>query len=39
MKALINAEVAIQAAVSAAQSYADIVTDRDPDDGEHVVPG
>ncbi len=39
MKALINAEVAIQAAVSAAQNYADIVTDRDPDDGEHVVPG
>lgn len=39
MKALINAELAIQAAVSAAQNYADIVTDRDPDDGEHVVPG
>jgi hypothetical protein len=39
MKALINAEVAIQAAVSAATNYADIVTDRDPDDGEHVVPG
>lgn len=39
MKAFINAEVAIQAAVSAAQNYADIVTDRDPDDGEHVVPG
>jgi hypothetical protein len=39
MKALINADVAIQAAVSAAKNYADIITDRDPDDGEHVVPG
>jgi len=39
MKALINANVAIQAALSAATNYADIVTDRDPDDGEHVVPG
>ncbi len=39
MKSLINAEVAIQAAVSAAKNYADIVTDRDPGDGEHVVPG
>jgi hypothetical protein len=39
MKALINADVAIQAAVSAAKKYADIITDRDPDDGEHVVPG
>ena len=28
MKALINAEVAIQAALSAATNYADIVTDR-----------
>jgi hypothetical protein len=39
MKILINAEVAINAAVQAAQHYADIVTDHDPDDGEHVVPG
>ena len=39
MKVLVNAEVAIQAAMSAAQNYADLVTDRDPDDGEHVVPG
>jgi hypothetical protein len=39
MKSLITADVAIQAAVAAARNYADIVTDRDPDDGEHVVPG
>jgi hypothetical protein len=39
MKSLMNAEVAIQAAVAAATRYADLVTDRDPDDGEHVVPG
>ena len=39
MKFMISAEVAIQAAVAAAKNYADIVTDRDPDDGEHVVPG
>ena len=39
MKALINADLAIHAALSAATNYADIVTDRDPDDGEHVVPG
>ena len=39
MKTLISAEVAIQAAVAAATDYAGIVTDRDPDDGEHVVPG
>lgn len=39
MKSFISAEVAIQAAVKAATDYAGIVTDRDPDDGEHVVPG
>jgi hypothetical protein len=39
VKSLITASVAIQAAVAAARDYADIVTDRDPDDGEHVVPG
>lgn len=39
MKSLINAQVALQAAVKAATNYADVATDRDPDDGEHVVPG
>jgi hypothetical protein len=39
VKTSITANVALQAAVAAARDYADIVTDRDPDDGEHVVPG
>jgi hypothetical protein len=39
MKSIVNAEIAIQAAVKAARDYADLVTDHDPDDGEHVVPG
>lgn len=39
MKTIVNADVALQAAVKAAKNYADLVTDRDPDDGEHVVPG
>jgi hypothetical protein len=39
MKFMMSAEVAIHAAVAAAQNYADLVTDRDPEDGEHVVPG
>jgi hypothetical protein len=39
MKPFLSAAVAIDAAIVAAQSYAGIVTDRDPDDGDHVVPG
>lgn len=39
MKNIINADVVIDAALKAARDYADIVTDRDPGDGEHVVPG
>jgi len=39
MKAYISGEVAIQAAMAASLNYADIVTDQDPDDGTHVVPG
>jgi hypothetical protein len=35
----VNAQVVLDAAVSAARDYASLVTDRDPDDGEHVVPG
>jgi hypothetical protein len=34
-----NAANALQAVVAAAQDYADVVTDQDPDDGTHVVPG
>ncbi len=39
MKAFLNATVAINAAITAATDYAGIVTDHDPDDGNHVVPG
>jgi hypothetical protein len=39
MKAQIHANLAIEAAVAAAKNYADLVTDHDPGDGEHVVPG
>ena len=39
MKSFISSDIALQAAVKAAQNYAEIVTDQDPDDGEHVVPG
>lgn len=38
MKAGITAHVALKAAIKATQ-YADLVTDHDPDDGTHVVPG
>lgn len=39
MTAHISAEIAISAALRAAANYADLLTDRDPDDGEHVAPG
>jgi hypothetical protein len=39
MKLHIQAEAIMNAAVSAATKYTAIVTDQDPDDGEHVVPG
>lgn len=39
MKAFLNADVAINAAITAATDYAGIVTDHDPEDGNHVVPG
>jgi hypothetical protein len=35
----VTADVALEAAVVAAVNYAGIVTDHDPDDGDHVVPG
>ncbi|MGA0611700.1 hypothetical protein [Caldimonas sp. KR1-144] len=35
----LRAEVALKAAMTASLQYADLATDRDPDDGEHVVPG
>jgi len=39
MKSVLSAELAIDAAVAAAQKYVDLVVDHDPDDGDHVVPG
>lgn len=38
MKSAINAKVALKAAIKATQ-YTGLVTDHDPDDGSHVVPG
>jgi hypothetical protein len=35
----VTADIALEAAVVAAVNYAGIVTDHDPDDGDHVVPG
>jgi hypothetical protein len=34
----VNSQIILEAAV-AAKDYVDIVTDHDPDDGDHVVPG
>jgi len=39
IKNYITGQVAMKAAQMASLSYADIVTDHDPDDGDHVVPG
>lgn len=35
----LDAVTVMNASVAAAQQYVQLVTDRDPDDGEHVVPG
>lgn len=39
MKNLVDAGLMLTAAVDAAKNYAALITDNDPDDGEHVVPG
>ena len=39
MKNLISADLVLGATLKAVRGYADIITDRDPGDGEHVVPG
>jgi len=39
MKGFLGSEIMLEAAVSAAKSYAGFVTDHDPSDGDHVVPG
>ena len=38
-KNFLSAAIAIDAATKAALSYGDLVTDHDPDDGDHVVSG
>jgi len=38
-KNLLDAAVAIDAASKAALNYGDLITDHDPGDGDHVVPG
>lgn len=39
MKPMLDARVAINAAVAATRNYVELVADHDPDDGDHVVPG
>ena len=39
MKNVISADVVLDATIKAVRDYADLITDRDPGDGEHVVPG
>jgi hypothetical protein len=35
----LDANLVLEASLAAAQNYVDVVTDHDPDDGNHVVPG
>jgi hypothetical protein len=39
MKGYFSSAVALESAVSAAKNYTNLITDHDPDDGDHVVPG
>ncbi len=39
MEQFLSAPVALEAAVSAAVNCAGLITDHDPEDGDHVVPG
>jgi hypothetical protein len=39
MQQFLSAPVVLDAAISAAQKYASLVVDHDPNDGDHVVPG
>ena len=39
MEAVLSSEMIVNATVLAAQNYADLVVDHDPDDGDHVAPG
>ncbi len=39
MASILSSQAVLQALVAAATDYADLITDHDPDDGDHVVPG
>ena len=39
MKTYLDSVTALEVAVAATSKYSSLVTDRDPDDGDHVVPG
>lgn len=39
MATYLSSEIALEAVVAAATDYVSIITDHDPDDGVHVVPG
>lgn len=39
MKPTVSSQVVLEAALAAAKDYADLITDHDPGDGDHVVPG
>jgi hypothetical protein len=39
MKTYLSSDVVLSVTLAAAQNYADLITDHDPDDGNHVVPG
>jgi hypothetical protein len=39
MERLVKSDVVLEATIAAVANYAGLVTDHDPDDGDHVVPG
>ena len=39
IESYVSSQLVLDAAVNAAVNYADVITDHDPDDGTHVVPG
>jgi hypothetical protein len=39
MEKYLSSSVVLEASISAALNYASVITDHDPDDGTHVVPG
>jgi hypothetical protein len=39
MPNFVSSQLVLEATIKAAKEYIDIVTDHDPDDGDHIVPG